>query len=87
MSRAVAKHINGEQFDSSYRRHLAVNFVVGEAIQGWARVLPEMVSHLSIYHSIGQLLTILLVASNSASQVVGDKWELTVPATLAYGGY
>ena len=51
--------INGEEFDSSYRRKTPATFNVSQVIPGWKEVLPLM-------HE-------------------GDKWQVFIPAELAYG--
>jgi FKBP-type peptidyl-prolyl cis-trans isomerase FklB len=52
-------HINGKEFDSSYKRGQPTAFPVGGVIKGWAEALQLM--------------------------PVGSKWQLFVPADLAYG--
>ncbi len=51
--------INGEEFDSSYKRGEPATFPVGGVIKGWTEALQLM--------------------------PVGSKWQLFVPADLAYG--
>lgn len=51
--------INGEVFDSSYKRGQPATFPVNGVIKGWTEALQKM--------------------------KVGDKWQLFVPADLAYG--
>lgn len=53
------KLINGEVFDSSYRRGEPATFNVNQVIKGWQEVLPLMRE--------------------------GDKWQVFIPANLAYG--
>jgi FKBP-type peptidyl-prolyl cis-trans isomerase FklB len=53
------KLINGQEFDSSYRRKSPATFNVNQVIAGWKEVLPLM-------HE-------------------GDKWQVFIPAALAYG--
>lgn len=51
--------LNGEEFDSSYKRGQPVSFPVKGVIKGWTEALQLM--------------------------PVGSKWELYIPAELAYG--
>ncbi|HVO58466.1 MAG TPA: FKBP-type peptidyl-prolyl cis-trans isomerase [Dongiaceae bacterium] len=51
--------LNGEEFDSSYKRGEPVTFPLADVIKGWSEALQLM--------------------------PVGSKWELFVPADLAYG--
>ena len=51
--------INGNEFDSSYKRGQPASFPVGGVIKGWTEVLQLM--------------------------PVGSKWQLFIPADLAYG--
>lgn len=51
--------VNGQEFDSSYRRNQPATFNVNQVIPGWKEVLPLM-------HE-------------------GDKWQVFIPAELAYG--
>jgi FKBP-type peptidyl-prolyl cis-trans isomerase FklB len=51
--------INGQEFDSSYKRGQPVSFPVGGVIRGWTEALQLM--------------------------PVGSKWQLFIPADLAYG--
>jgi len=51
--------INGEEFDSSYKRGQPAHFPVSGVIKGWTEALEMM--------------------------PVGSKWQLFVPADLAYG--
>jgi FKBP-type peptidyl-prolyl cis-trans isomerase len=51
--------LNGEEFDSSYKRGKPVSFPVKGVIKGWTEALQLM--------------------------PVGSKWELYIPADLAYG--
>jgi len=51
--------IDGNEFDSSYKRGEPATFPAGRLIKGWTEALTMM--------------------------KVGDKWELTIPAELAYG--
>ncbi len=51
--------LNGEEFDSSYKRGQPATFGVNQVIKGWQEILPMM-------HE-------------------GDKWEIYIPAEMAYG--
>jgi len=51
--------INGEEFDSSYKRGMPATFPVDGVIKGWQEALPLMKE--------------------------GSKWQIYVPADLAYG--
>lgn len=51
--------VNGEEFDSSYKRNEPVEFQVGGVIPGWTEALQLMKE--------------------------GAKWQLFIPANLAYG--
>ncbi len=51
--------INGDEFDSSYKRGEPATFVLNQVIPGWTEALQLM--------------------------KVGDKWEIYLPAALAYG--
>jgi len=51
--------LNGEEFDSSYKRNQPASFPVNGVIPGWTEALQLM--------------------------KVGDKWQLFIPAELAYG--
>ena len=51
--------LNGEEFDSSYKRNQPASFPVNGVIPGWTEALQLM--------------------------KVGDKWQLFLPAELAYG--
>jgi FKBP-type peptidyl-prolyl cis-trans isomerase FklB len=51
--------VNGQEFDSSYKRGQPASFPVGGVIKGWTEALQLM--------------------------PVGSKWQLVIPADLAYG--
>lgn len=53
--------VNGEEFDSSYKRGQPATFPVGGVIKGWTEALQLM--------------------------PVGSKWQLFIPADLAYGDH
>ncbi len=55
----IGRLLNGEEFDSSYRRGQPIELGVGEVIPGWQQALQLM--------------------------PVGAKWEVWIPASLAYG--
>lgn len=55
----IGRLLNGEEFDSSYRRGQPTELGVGEVIPGWQQALQLM--------------------------PVGAKWEVWIPASLAYG--
>ncbi len=53
------KLLNGQEFDSSYKRGEPAQFGVGQVIKGWTEALQKM--------------------------RVGAKWQIFIPADLAYG--
>ncbi|MBN2451746.1 MAG: FKBP-type peptidyl-prolyl cis-trans isomerase [Lentisphaeria bacterium] len=55
----AGKLVNGDEFDSSYKRGAAAVFPLRNVIKGWQEALQMM--------------------------AVGSKWELVIPADLAYG--
>ncbi len=55
----IGKLVNGNEFDSSYKRGKAASFAVNKVIKGWTEALQLMKE--------------------------GSKWQIFIPANLAYG--